>query len=40
MHLQVFNIRGTLVGTNIVDHPGVVGASPVGTAATTYSYAS
>ena len=31
------NIRGTLVGNNIVDHSDVVGASPVGAAPTTSS---
>ena len=29
-HHQVSNISRTLVGNNIVDHPNVVGASPVG----------
>ena len=34
---QVSNIRRTLVGNKIVDHSGVVGASPVGAAPTTSS---
>ena len=32
------NIRRTLVGTKIVDHSDVVGASPVGVAPTTSSF--
>ena len=32
---QVSDISRTLVGNNIVDHSGVVGASPVGAAPTT-----
>ena len=32
------NIRGTSVGNNIVDHSDVVGALPVGAAATTSSF--
>ena len=32
---QVSNIRRTLVGNWIVDHPDVVGASPVGAAPNT-----
>ena len=35
---QVSNIRRTLVGNEIVDHSGVVGASPVGAAPTTSSF--
>ena len=35
---QVSNIRRTLVGNKIVDHPDVVGASPVGAAPTTSSF--
>ena len=35
---QVSNIRRTLVGNKIVDHSGVVGASPVGAAPTTSSF--
>ena len=35
---QVTNIRGTLVGYEIVDHSDVVGASPVGAAPTTSSF--
>ena len=35
---QVSNIRRTLVGSKIVDHSGVVGALPVGTAPTTSSF--
>ena len=34
---QVSNIRGTLVGNEMVDHSDVVGASPVGAAPTTSS---
>ena len=34
----VSNIRRTLVGNDIVDHSGVVGASPVGAAPTTSSF--
>ena len=33
------NIRRTLVGNKILDHPDVVGASPVGAAPTTSSFA-
>ena len=36
MHRQTFNIKGTLAGNKIVDHSGVVGASPVGAAPTTF----
>ena len=32
------NIRRTLVGNKIVDHPDVVGASPVGAAPITSSF--
>ena len=35
---KVSNIRRTLVGNKIVDHSGVVGASPVGAAPTTCSF--
>ena len=35
---QTSNIRHTLAGNKIVDHSDVVGASPVGTAPTTYSF--
>ena len=35
---QVSNIRRTSVGNWIVDHPDVVGASPVGAAPTTSSF--
>ena len=35
---QVSNIRRTLVSNKIVDHSDVVGASPVGAAATTSSF--
>ena len=35
---QVYNIRCTLVGNEIVDHSDVVGASPVGAAPTTSSF--
>ena len=35
---QVSNISRTLVGNEIVDHPDVVGASPVGAATTTTSF--
>ena len=35
---QTSNIRCTLVGDKIVNHSGVVGASPVGTAPTTSSF--
>ena len=35
---QVSNISRTLVGTEIVDHSDVVGASPVGAAPTTSSF--
>ena len=36
---QVSNIRRTLVSNKIVDHSDVVGASPVGAAPTTSSFA-
>ena len=35
---KIFNIRRTLVGDKIVNHPDVVGASPVGVAPTTSSF--
>ena len=35
---KVSNIRRTLIGTKIVDHSDVVGASPVGAAPTTSSF--
>ena len=35
---QVSNIIRTLEGNKIVDHSGVVGASPVGAAPTTSSF--
>ena len=35
---QTYNINHTLVGNKIVDHSGVVGALPVGTAPTTPSF--
>ena len=35
---QATNISRTLVGNEIVDHPDVVGASPVGAAPTTSSF--
>ena len=35
IYRQVSNIRRTLEGNKIVDHPDVVGASPVGAAPTT-----
>ena len=35
---QVSNISRTLVGSKIVDHADVVGASPVGAAPTTSSF--
>ena len=38
MYHKVSNIRGTLVGNEIVDHSDVVGASPVGAAPTTSSF--
>ena len=37
-HRQTSNISHTLVGTNIVEHSNVIGASPVGTAPTTSSF--
>ena len=36
-YCQTFNIGHTLLSNKIVDHSDVVGASPVGTAPTTYS---
>ena len=38
IYRQVYNIRRTLVGNNIVDHSDVVGASPAGAAPTTFSF--
>ena len=38
MYRQTSNIRRTLMGTKIVDHSDVVGASPVGAAPTTSSF--
>ena len=38
IYRQVSNIRRTLVGTKIVDHSDVIGASPVGAAPTTSSF--
>ena len=38
MFRQTSNIRGALIGNTIVDHSDVVGASPVGAAATTSSF--
>ena len=38
IYRQVFNIRRTLVGNYIVDHPDEVGASPVGAAPTASSF--
>ena len=38
MYCQTSDIRGTLVGNEIVDHLDVVGALPVGTAQTTSSF--
>ena len=38
IYRQTSNIRRALVGNIIVDHPDVVGASPVGAAPTTSSY--
>ena len=38
MYRKVSNIGRTLVGNKIVDHSDVVGASPVGAAATTSSF--
>ena len=35
---QISNIKRTLVGNMIVDHSGVVGASPVGAAPSTSSF--
>ena len=37
-YCQVSNISSTLVGNEIVDHPDVVGASPIGAAPTTSSF--
>ena len=38
VYRQVYNIRRTWVGNEIVDHSDEVGASPVGAAPTTYSF--
>ena len=38
MYRQTSNISRTLVGNKSVDHPDVVGASPVGAAPTTSSF--
>ena len=38
IYRQVSNIRRTLVGNKFVDHPDLVGASPVGAAPTTSSF--
>ena len=38
IYRQTSDIRGTLVGSDIVDHSDVVGASPVGAAPTTSSF--
>ena len=38
VYRQTFNISHTLVGNKIVDHSDVVGAVPVGTAPTTFSF--
>ena len=38
VYRKVTNIRRTLVDIKIVDHSGVVGASPVGAAPTTSSF--
>ena len=38
IYCQVSNIRRTLEGNQIIDHSDVVGASPVGTAPTTFSF--
>ena len=38
MYIQTSNISRTSVGNEIVDHPDVVGAVPVGTAPTTSSF--
>ena len=38
IYRKTSNIRPTLVGNNIVNHSDVVGASPVGAAATTSSF--
>ena len=37
-HREISDIKRTLVGNTIVDHSDVVGASPVGAAATTSSF--
>ena len=39
MYRQISKIRRTLVGNKFVDHSDVVGASPVGAAPTTSSFA-
>ena len=38
IYREVFNIRRTLVGNEIVDHSDVVGVSPVAAAPTTSSF--
>ena len=38
IYRQTSNINHTLVGNKIVDHSNVVGASPVGTAPTTFHF--
>ena len=38
MYCQVCNISGTLLGSKIVNHSHVVGASPVGAVPTTSSF--
>ena len=38
MYIQTSNISHTLIGNNIVDYSGEVGAAPVGTAPTTFSF--
>ena len=38
MYRQVSNIKGTLVGNEMVDHSDVVGATPVGAAPTMSSF--
>ena len=35
---QIYNIRRALAGNKIVDHPDVVGASPIGGAPTVSSF--
>ena len=38
MHHQTSNVRRSLVGNEIIDHPDVVGAPPDGAAPTTSSF--